>query len=83
MIRLVALVALLSGVASFGQGQSKEQECQAVCGQAMGACMMPCMGDPKEAAKPENKSKTMACVKTCSDAQKPCLNACKAKGKGN
>ena len=80
MIRVIALITLLSGSSSFAQGQTKEQECRDACGQALGTCMAPCTGDPKDAAKPENKTKTMACVKSCSDAQKPCINACKPKG---
>lgn len=61
---------------------TEEQKCQMVCGEAMSKCMMPCMGgNPEEAAKPENRSKTMACVKKCSDGQEPCMKGCEAKRK--
>lgn len=56
-----------------------EQKCQATCAQAMQKCMMPCMGgNPEEAAKPENRSKTMACVKRCGASQEPCMQKCDA-----
>ncbi len=81
MIRLFALTALLSGFAAFAQAQPEEQQCLTKCGEAMSACMLPCLGsEPKDAAKPENKTKTMACVKVCSEAQKPCISDCKTKG---
>lgn len=56
-----------------------EQKCQATCAASMQKCMMPCMGgDPNEAAKPENRGKTMACVKKCGDSQEPCMKKCDA-----
>lgn len=55
-------------------------KCQAVCGEAMQKCMMPCLGgDPQAATKPENRSKTMACVKRCGDQQEPCMSKCDSK----
>ena len=82
MIRLLALTSLLSALSTFAQASPEEQQCQTRCGEAMSACMLPCLGsDPKGAAKPENKTRTMACVKDCSEAQKPCIDECKAKGK--
>ena len=79
-MRHLALASLLFGISAFAQaqGMSEEQQCQMKCGQAMSTCMTPCLGaDPKEATKPENKDKTMACVRSCSDKQKPCLDECK------
>ena len=84
MIRFFALATLLFCTSALAQeGPSKEQLCQMKCGEAMNACMAPCMGsNPKDAAKPENRDKTMACVKKCTNDQKPCLNECKKqKGK--
>lgn len=61
---------------------NEEQKCQAVCGQSMSKCMMPCLGgDPEEAAKPENRGKLMSCVKKCNDANEPCMKGCEAKAK--
>lgn len=64
------------------QNGDEVQKCKMPCGEAMSKCMMPCMGgNPEDAAKPENRGKTMACVKKCSDAQAPCLKACDDKKK--
>ena len=61
---------------------TEQQKCQAKCAEPMQQCMLPCLnGNPQEAAKPENRSKTMACVKKCADAQAPCLKACESKKK--
>jgi hypothetical protein len=92
MIRALALTAALASLVAFGQvpkvpadhnpqnAMTEQQKCQAKCGEAMSACMMPCLGgDPDEAAKPENRSKTMGCVKKCSDAQEPCMKVCDTK----
>ena len=83
MIRSLTLILVLSGSWAFAQqGPSEEQKCQSECGQAMSTCMVPCMGtNPKDADKPENKSKAMACIRGCSDQQKPCLTKCKSKSK--
>lgn len=84
MIRFLAVASLLvCGTALAQQGVSQEQQCQMKCGEAMNACMSPCLGpNPSDASKPENRDKTMACVKKCANDQKPCLNNCKKlKGK--
>lgn len=81
MTRFLVLSLFLS-VSAFGQA-NEEQQCRMKCGQAMSACITPCMGsNPKDAAKPENRDKVQSCVKTCSAEQKPCLNDCKKKAKG-
>src|SRR5690242_15261777 len=71
MIRLFTLVTLISSGLAFAQHQppgdvqgqpDAHQQCQMKCGQNMSQCMMPCTGgNPGEASKPENRSKTMAC----------------------
>ncbi len=76
MIRTLALAVMLLGLSASAQ-VSEEQKCQTVCGQAMSACMIPCMGnDPKQAGNPENKEKTMTCVRGCATQQKPCMEKC-------
>ncbi len=96
MIRTLALTLALAGFSAFAQNpnsvvppdlnpqnqMTEQQKCQGKCGEAMSQCMMPCMGgDPNEAGKPENRAKTMGCVKKCSDAQAPCMKACDSKKK--
>ncbi len=76
MVRTLALAVTLLGFSALAQ-VSEDQKCQTACGQAMSACMIPCMGaDPKQAANPENKDKTMTCVRGCAEQQKPCMAKC-------
>jgi hypothetical protein len=84
MIRFAAIASFLLGASAFaqqdpGQGMTEEQQCQRKCGAAMTQCMMPCVGNPSEAEKPENRSKTMGCVKKCAEGQEPCMKACEKK----
>ncbi len=96
MIRAFALTALLAGLSVFAQQKmppipsehdpanagTEQQKCQGKCAELMSQCMIPCLGgNPDEASKPENRGKTMACVKKCSDAQAPCLKICDSKKK--
>lgn len=83
MIRLVTFASLLLGLAAFADdGLTDEQQCQMKCSSGMQACMAPCLGsDPKDAMTPENRPKTLACIKKCADGQKPCMNQCSKKKK--
>ncbi|MDX2015937.1 MAG: hypothetical protein SFW67_37430 [Myxococcaceae bacterium] len=67
-------VCLLVFAAALGRAQSP---CESRCNQQSSECLRKCSGDPKDASKPENAKKLMACLQQCEAEVKPCREACR------
>ncbi len=72
-IVLFAALAFLPLVA-FAQ-----DACETKCNQQASECLKACVGDAREAAKPENAQKMMACLQKCEKETAPCRQQCKKK----
>jgi hypothetical protein len=54
-----------------------QSPCESRCNQQASECLRRCAGDSKEASKPENAKKLMACIQQCEAEVKPCREACR------
>lgn len=70
-MRLVSLISLASALA-FAQ----QNPCQSRCNVQSGECLKACMGDPKDASKPEKAQHLQECLKTCEAQNQQCKKEC-------
>lgn len=72
-MRRLALLTL----ALYAALATAQSPCEAKCNQQASDCLKRCVGDPKDASKPEQAKRLMECLKTCEAEVKPCRDACK------
>ncbi|MCU0696642.1 MAG: hypothetical protein MUC96_08950 [Myxococcaceae bacterium] len=70
-VRALLLLSLLTVPATA------QSPCESRCNQQSSECLRRCSGDPKDASKPENAKKLMACLQQCEAEVKPCREACR------
>jgi hypothetical protein len=70
-MRLALLISLASSL-SFAQ----QAPCQSRCNQQAGECLKACMGDAKDASKPERAQHLQDCLKTCEAQNQQCKKDC-------
>jgi hypothetical protein len=77
-MRLVLfLVAFLAGFAlAQSAPNGMPSQCQTKCNLQGSECMKGCVGDPKDAAKPDKSQHMVRCMKNCDDALRQCKSGC-------
>lgn len=68
---------LFAGALALALVTHAQTPCDAKCNQEASECMKRCAGDSKDAAKPEQSKRLMACLQTCDAQTKPCREACR------
>ena len=58
---------------------AEDATCESKCNQQASECLKVCSGDPKDANKPGQAQKMMACLTKCEKETQPCRDACKKK----
>jgi hypothetical protein len=66
------LCAALAGAASVWA----QTACESKCHQQASECLKACTGDPKDAQKPEQRTRLMQCLNACDQRTKQCKEAC-------
>lgn len=69
------LLALFASSVVFAQ----QTPCQSKCNVQASECMKTCMGDPKEASKPEKGQHLQGCLKQCEAQNQQCKKDCPGK----
>jgi hypothetical protein len=54
-----------------------QDACESRCNQLAAECLKQCTGESKEAAKPGQGAKLLACLKRCEVEALPCREACR------
>jgi hypothetical protein len=73
-MRLALLIAFVSTAAV-----AQQSPCQSKCNVQAGECLKACMGDPKDASKPENAQRLQDCLKQCEAQNQQCKSGCGGK----
>lgn len=68
-MRFVLLFSLLAQ-------QGPNQPCQTKCNVQASDCMKACVGDPKDAQRPESSGRLMNCMKACEAQNNQCKESC-------
>ena len=66
---------VVAGTLAFAQ----QTPCQSKCNLQASECMKACMGDPKDAQKPEQGQHLQECIKQCTTQNAQCKQSCPAK----
>lgn len=72
---VIFLVAALAGFA-LAQQPNPLSQCVTKCNLSGSECMKQCVGDPKDAAKPDKSQHMVRCMKNCDDALRQCKTSC-------
>jgi hypothetical protein len=70
----LALLAFVLSSAAFAQ----QSPCHSRCNVQAGECLKTCMGDPKDASKPEKAQHLQECLKQCEAQNQACKSGCSA-----
>ncbi len=74
-MRFVLLFSLLAATLAVAQ-QGPGQQCQTKCNVQASDCMKTCIGDPKDAQRPESMNRLMNCMKSCESQNNQCKEGC-------
>jgi len=62
--------------ATFALAQVQPTPCTTRCNVQASDCMKACVGEPKDAQRPEKAQHLMSCMKTCEDQNRQCKASC-------
>ncbi len=74
-MRFALLFAVLAAPLGLAQSQQPSQ-CQTKCNLNASECMKACVGDPKDAQRPETANRIVNCMKSCEAQNNSCKTTC-------
>ncbi len=71
-MRFAIFFFVVAATFSFAQ----PSPCNTKCNLQASDCMKGCVGDPKDAQRPEKANRMMQCLKSCEDTNRQCKASC-------